>query len=117
MHVPIGLDLDRQRERKRDGVDVADRFSDGARPESYDRNAATVAAFDDRTQFIRLGGGAGQLVNVVFAPVIAGTLERPHVIWLRFRIGEFRAEVMRLFDSLIDRKVGCAGVLVLRGSE
>src|SRR5581483_338676 len=83
-------------------------------PERHDRYAATVAAFDFLTHDILLRRSALQLENIILAPIVARSLERPHIVWLRTSISLLRAESMLLHQHLVDLKVGVSIILIAR---
>ena len=59
---------------------MSDCFSDRAGPESYDRNAASVASFNHLSHNVRLREAAGKLDHIIFSPVITRPVKRPHVV-------------------------------------
>ena len=76
--------------------------SDVERPERNHRNAAAIAAFHRFAHHVRLRRGARQFVDVVLAPVIARSLERPHVVGLSFRVRLVCVEAVPLRDNRIE---------------
>src|SRR4029077_3754830 len=66
----VGIDLDGKRKRQRQGLDVPDGFANPRCPESNNRNAASVAAFDCLSHGVGLRRSALELEDVVFAPIV-----------------------------------------------
>src|SRR4029077_721144 len=114
----VGVDFDGEGKGQGKSLHVANGFADGGSPECNYRNAATVAAFHGFAHGVRLRGGAGEMEDVVFAPLVAGALIGPHVVGLGFGVGEFGIEAMLLFDDTVDCQVCGADVFVFdRGEE
>src|SRR5207247_2470186 len=67
---------------------------------------AAVTAFYDPSHDVWLGEFARESHDIIFAPLIAGTLKRPHVVRLLHNV---RIEPMLLFDDVVD--------VVVRGSS
>src|SRR5262249_44425340 len=99
-HAAIGFHFHKQRERKRESLDVSNGFADPRRPESHNRNTATITAFYHRSHNVGPRKRPGKLQNVIFSPVITRSVKRPHVV--RPTLYLMRVEAMPLLDSSIN---------------
>src|SRR5438552_1246121 len=114
VYTAIGLHVDGQRERERHCLDVANSLADGCRPEGNHGDAATVTAFYDPSHDVWLGEFARESCDIIFAPLIAGTLKRPHVVRLLHNV---RIEPMLLFDDVVDVVVRGSGIRVNHAAQ
>ena len=91
---------------------MTNRLTDRCRPECDHRNAASIAAFHGFAHQVRLRRSAYEFLDVVLAPVITGSLKRPHVIRLGFGAYLPRVEAVLLHEHLADGKIRCSHILI-----
>ncbi len=96
---------------------MPDRFAYLPRPESHHRDPATVAAFDHFSHDVRLGKRRRQLHDIVFSPVVARAMERPHFPWPRLRIAQARVQTAPLIHTFFDGNFARAGVLIFHRAQ
>src|SRR5262249_28937847 len=108
---PVAFDFNRKRKSQWNCFDVADGFSHRSIPKGNNRDAATVAAFDHFSHCVDLGEALPEFEHVIFAPVNACALVRPHVITLT---GNATIKAMLLRDGAVNLEVRRSAIFVFR---
>src|SRR5713101_5463955 len=89
---------------------MADGLAHRCCPERHHWNTTTVSAFYHRSHYVWLGESTGKFNDVIFPPLITGTLIRPHVVGASpFLVG---VEAMLLLNDAINVVIRTSGVRV-----